>query len=231
MLTVMVAAWLAALASAVPVAAAAPALASPPADVVGWRAARWGMTEAELEKAFGARLKRLAAPLHYGGAYARDMLPGVKIAGEHFTAFFQMNARSHRLQQVLLEHDRRRITPAGYLRLVDALEARYGEGQICVPASAGGASKIVELVWRFPTTTVHASMIDLQSPNLLYEDPNTDLDVLQPSYERRRIVRRFLPRRIVVRLHPSGRKDLISEGRCFERKPARPGPKQNGPGR
>lgn len=218
-----------ALVLAVIVATAVPIAAARPADVAGWEAARWGMTEAELQTAFGARLKRLAAPLRYGGAYARDMLPGVEIAGERFTAFFQMNAGSHRLQQVLLEHDRRRITPAGYLRLVDALEARYGEGQICVPAAARGGSKIVELVWRFPTTTVHASMIDLQSPNLLYEDPNTDRDVLQPSYERRRIVRRFLPRRIVVRLHPSGRKDLMSKGRCFEREPARPGPARRGP--
>ena len=96
--------------------------------------------------------------------------------------------------------------------LLAALEARYGPAETltAVPRT-GGAPLRLSLVWRFPTTTIRASFLDFRTTSVLYESPNIDIDPLIPYLDRRRIVRRFLPRRILVRFHPSDRDDLSGE--------------------
>ena len=184
-------------------------------DLLGWRAARWGMSEADLEAAFGERLTRLPGRWQYGGAHAERALFDVRLGDLDFTAYFQMNDTTGRLQQVLLERRGPDAGPDGFRHLVAALEERYGPpAAACSLAGSPAVPLRARALWRFATTTIQAGIFDFNSTNLLYDDPNSDIDPLQPAFERRRINRRTLPRRIVLRFHPSARGDLISARRC-----------------
>jgi hypothetical protein len=193
--------------------AAAEAMAAP-ADVDGWRQARWDMTQAELEDAFGKTLDRLPGRWEYGSAHAEYALFDVELGGERFTAYFQMNERDDRLQQVLLQAPRA-ATDLAYRSVLAALKRRYGEpDETCAVSKAGGGPLWIESTWHFPTTTVHLTLLDFYTTAMVFEDPNTDIDPLTPYIEERRNNPRFLPRRIVVRFHASGRADLMSQRDC-----------------
>jgi len=186
-----------------------------PADVEGWRAARWGMDEAALEDAFGEDLARLPGRWRFGGAYADRALFDVPFAGRDFTAYFQMNEETGRLQQVLLERRKRTGLGPSYLSVIDRLELLYGPPEtLCSVNPPGRSPTVVQASWRFPTTAIHASLLDFVTTAIAYEDMNRDCDVLEPRLDRRQVVRRFLPRRVLVRFHPAGRADLWPRPPC-----------------
>ena len=189
--------------------------AAAPADLAGWGAARWDMTTAELEAAFGARLVTLPGRWIYGGAYAERAILETRVGGLAFTVYFQMNEETGRLQQVLLERRQQNAGPGSFQILEEALEADYGpasEACLLSPKDPVG----LELLWRFSTTTVHATFLDFFSTSILYFDPSLDIDPLRPSSEERIVRRRTLPRRITLRFHPSDREDLMSKRRrCY----------------
>ncbi len=204
-----------ALAATVWLLAPQPAAAAPD-DLDGWKAARWGMTTAEIEAAFGAQLTVLPGRWIYGGAYAERAILETRVGDLAFTAYFQMNDETDRLQQVLLERRQQdAANPAGLEALRRALEARYGlASQACLLSERDPTG--LELVWRFPTTTLHATFLDFFSTSVLYLNPNVDRDPLRPSRADRVIRRRTLPRRAVLRFHPSDRDDLLSpRNRCY----------------
>ncbi len=180
-----------------------------PRDLEGWQGARWGMTADELAGVFGPQLERLPGRWDFGGAYAERAILDVELGGLTFMAYFQMNKHSHQLQQVLLERRAVRATPAAYGAVLAALEAVYGapEGS-CVVPHPDGPPRRVTLRWRFPTTTVQITWLDFLTTAMLFEDPNVDRDPRVPYAETRRNNHRFLPRRILVRFHPSARADL-----------------------
>ncbi len=195
---------------------APPPILAAPADLAGWDAARWGMTTAEIEAAFGARLTTLPGRWIYGGAYAERAVLETRVGGLAFTAYFQMNAESGRLQQVLLERRQQdAANPAVLQALRKALEARFGPAsQACLLSERNPTG--LELVWRFPTTTLHATFLDFFSTSVLYVNPNVDRDPLRPAFRDRAVRRRTLPRRATLRFHPSERDDLLSRrARCF----------------
>ncbi len=186
-----------------------------PADVTGWRTARWGMTEGELVTSFGGELRRLPGRWQYGGAYATYGLFNHAFAGQEFTVFFQMNEQSHRLQQVLLEGGRRKASPASFTAVTSALARKFGppSGR-CSSLRADGVPAATRLWWRFPTTMLHAVFFDDYTGAIVFENPNVDIDPLTPYRETRRNNPRFLPRRILIRLHPSDRADLRGKPPC-----------------
>ena len=182
-----------------------------PADVEGWRAARWGMTAADLERAFGASLARLPGRWIYGGAYATRALDDVRIGQQRFRAIFQMNANSDRLQQVLLEPLHRLGQEALFGATLAEMRETYGPaGGSCAVPRAGGGPLSVERWWRFQTTTVHLTFLDYFTREMAFENPNVDRDPLIPYVATRRNNPRFLPRRTLVRFHPTGRTELMS---------------------
>lgn len=186
-----------------------------PEDVPGWEAARWGMTDADLAAAFGDRLKRLPGRWDYGGAYADRALFDVTLGGVAFNAFFQMNDRTGRLQQVLLQRRGRVALAQAYRDVVAALEAAYGApDDTCVTPRSSGSPKIAELTWSFPTTTVHATFLDFFTTGVLFENPRTWADPLADHLRNRLIDPNALPRRVLVRFHDSARTDLLSNAPC-----------------
>ena len=198
------------LAFALSLAPIVPAAPGARAAVPDWPTLQWDMTEAELEQALGEALTVLPGRWVYGGAYADRAVFEVDLEGLLFTAYFQMNDRSDRLQQILLE--RRggvEATPRAFEETLARLEARYGApAERCITARPDGTIMAADLVWRVAGSTVHASFLDFRTTGVLYYDPNVDLDPLVPSFETRRITRRSLPRRITVRTHSSDRPDL-----------------------
>lgn len=187
--------------------AAVPAMALD--DLAGWRDTRWGMTESELESALGEGATRLPGRWLYGGAYADLAVRDVEIAGLSFTAYLQMNAETNRLQQVLLERRRTGALPAAFEQLADSLMASLGSPSAdCAQAKTGGQPLDYELTWRFPTTTVHAKFLDFSTTAVFSRDPEAELDPLVIERKVRRNLRRFLPRRILIRYHDAARRDL-----------------------
>ncbi|NIA68377.1 hypothetical protein HBA54_07210 [Pelagibius litoralis] len=180
-----------------------------PADLAGWGAARWGMTGPELEEALGDAVAALPGRWLYGGAYAELGLPDVEIGGLAFTGYLQMDAKTDRLRQVLLERRRVGATPAAFERLVEALEVTYGKPSlVCSQAKRGGAPLDYEMIWRFATTTLHAKFLDFSTTAAFGRDPQAGIDPLTPEREVRRNLRRFMPRRILLRFHDSRESDL-----------------------
>ena len=181
------------------------------AEVDGWRAARWGMTEAELEDVFGASLARLPGRWVYGGAYATRALEDVEVGGQRFRAIFQMNAEHGTLQQVLLEPMRRTGQEALFRSTLAELRETYGPPSAsCAVPRAGGGPLSLELWWRQRTTTVHLTFFDFYTREIVFENPNVDRDPLTPYFKTRRNNPRFLPRRTLLRFHPTARADLMS---------------------
>lgn len=188
-----------------------------PADLPGWRGLRWDMTAAQIDAALDPPPSHLPAPWDFGSAYADRALFGQEVAGLGFNVFLQMNRKTDRLQQVLLE--RRQPTPRKAFRaLIDRLEQDYGKATVnCQLRNSEGQPMLTELIWRFPTTTVHATMMDFRTSGIFTDDPNSDRDPLQPQYERDRNLTAFLPRRILIRFHASDRRDLMAQKGCVKR--------------
>lgn len=179
---------------------AAPALALE--DLPGWGATRWGMTAEELRRALGPRVTDLPGRWLYGGAYAELAVEEVEIGGLTFTAYLQMNDQTDRLQQVLLERRRVGAVPAAFEQVIDALTSRYGPpAGDCAQAKTGGQPLDYEVTWRFPATTLHAKFLDFSTTAVFSRDPEAELDPLVIERKVRRNLRRFLPRRILLRFH------------------------------
>jgi hypothetical protein len=182
------------------VAAAGPAAARD--DLAGWEALRWGMTAAEIREALGDRVAALPGRWLYGGAYAELAVEDVEIGGLAFTAYLQMNAESHRLQQVLLERRRTGALPAAFEAALAELTRILGPPSTdCAQAKSGGQPLDYEVTWRFPTTTVHAKFLDFSTTSVFTRDPEAEIDPLVIERKVRRNIRRFMPRRILVRYH------------------------------
>lgn len=181
-----------------------------PTDVEGWQSARWGMTQDELVSAVPAEITVLPGRWEYGRSYADHAVMDAQVGGLAFDAFFQMNKKTDRLEQVLLERRRAGATPAAFGELLAALTDEYGQpSETCRQAKQGGEPQRHELIWRFPTTTVHASFLDFSSMEVLDRDPRppsvplaeTVEERLRDFLDERRITHRFVPRRIIIRLH------------------------------
>ena len=199
------------------------------ASIPGWPEVRFGMTEDELEQALGDALTVLPGRWIYGGAYAERAVFDVDLEGLLFTAYFQMNDQTDRLQQILLERRNIGATPRAFEEALALLERHYGEPtERCLTVRPDGTVMSADLMWRFPRAVIHAGFLNFQTTGVLYYDPNVDLDPMVPSFETRRINRRSLPRRITIRIHPRERTDLEWPEGCPKLRrlapPADPGP-------
>jgi hypothetical protein len=178
-------------------------------DVPGWGETRWGMTGEAIESVLGDRVTQLPGRWIYGGAYAELAVEDVVIGDLTFTAYLQMNAQSDRLQQVLLERRRVGALPSAFEETLAVLEARYGPPAAdCAQDKSGGRPLAYRITWRFPSTTIHATFLDFSTTAVFSRDPEAELDPLVIERKVRRNLRRFMPRRILLRFHDAARDDL-----------------------
>jgi len=187
--------------------AASPAMALD--DLPGWQDLRWGMTAAEIRDALGDRVTALPGRWLYGNAYADLAVEDVKIGDLAFTAYLQMGTASDRLQQVLLERRRTGAVPAAFEAALAELTRQLGPpADDCAQAKSGGAPLDYQITWRFPSTTVHAKFLDFSTTAVFSRDPEAEIDPLVIERKVRRNIRRFMPRRILIRFHDSAQRQL-----------------------
>lgn len=130
-------------------------------DVPGWEGARWGMSEAELLRAFHSRLKKLPKREEFFASYAAYVLPEFKLEGESFTVYFQMDKSTDELSQVLVRlNETMALTPREKLfnRLAASLSREYGKPSEQKDERFSFRRKYkgiqLERTWKFPTTSV-----------------------------------------------------------------------------
>jgi len=195
-----------------------------PADVDGWEATRWGMGQDAALRILGDAARDLDPPLAFGGGPARLFVGEATLGGVTLPAYLQMHPETGGLRQVLMELRPPRVTPRALADLGRYLTDRYGDpDDACDAPRAAGAPRTVDWTWRFPTTTIHLVYLDFNTPSIAYEDPNVDRDPLTPYVETRRNNPRFLPRRVLVRLHATSDADLAPRRSCAARDVPMPG--------
>lgn len=153
------------LAAAAPLAAPLSARA---ADLSGWDATRWGMSSAEIARLYGARTVRLPGRVEFDGFYSDVALRRADLGGNGFIVYFQMDDRTGRLAQVLLERLKQYATAAAWDESIAALTQTLGPPTaVCDRAGKpfAGAPGVLERVWVMPTTTVRASFLAFSAAN------------------------------------------------------------------
>ena len=86
-------------------------LAAQAADIPGWDRTRWGMTSPEIARLYRGRAVTLSGRIDFNRLYTDVALRKEPFAGHDFTVYFQMDDKTHRLSQVLLERRRQYATP------------------------------------------------------------------------------------------------------------------------
>jgi hypothetical protein len=174
------------------------------ADLATLSAVRWGMDADELDRALGSADSRLPGRWDFGRYYADMSVEDVEVAGLPFRAFLQMDRKSGKLAQILLERRGQQATPMVFEDIANALIGQFGQpdedrrdDNAAVPAS-------VRLVWRLPDMTINASFFDFRTSAIFSEDPNVEPNPLVPFSERQRNNPRTLPRRALIRFNPPG---------------------------
>ena len=64
-------------------------------DVSGWQGAKWGMSNEDIVRVFGARLKKLSKSEEFLGMHVDYVIPNFQLESEDFTVYFQIS-ESHR---------------------------------------------------------------------------------------------------------------------------------------
>jgi len=137
---------------------------SQPKDVLGWQDARWGMSDSDIAATFGIKLQKQRETTLYGyNGTLSYILPGIKLNGQEFSAYFQMAAATDTLKGVYVVLDQRRSQVPRedvFNALESSLTLKYGpphrkkdERPTKTPIEFVSLSR----TWKFPTTTVGLS--------------------------------------------------------------------------
>jgi hypothetical protein len=145
---------------------AATVAAEPVTDLSGWRQARWGMSEAELKAAFPKELVTPASALAFDDLVVREVIPRVSVSGRPFIVYFQLDAKTQRLEQVLLTYRGKRPTHGDYAAIAKDLVDELGPSDTTTDRFYQSVPGFrIDRRWRRPTTTV---ALHFQQPNFDY---------------------------------------------------------------
>jgi hypothetical protein len=160
-------------------------------------------------------LRALEPALNFGPMLAEFVDSGADWLGVPGILYFQIDPDSGRLRQLLFEWRDARVSNGRAAEMLTRLEARLGPPELsCFVAVAREAPRRISALWRGTSVVLRVSMFDHRSADIAYFDPNTDSDPRRPSFERRRITRRSLPRRLVARVHDIDDSDLKPRLEC-----------------
>ncbi|MFZ5792335.1 MAG: hypothetical protein ACOY3L_16710 [Pseudomonadota bacterium] len=173
------------------------------------------MSGREIGALYGARIERLEPPIEYGKAYADRVMRDVDLAGFAYRALFQLDVKTRRLVQVLLERRRLPNAPAAHEAALAALTQAYGPPTlVCDSPRTGAAASAIqrERVWRLPTTSIHLVYLDIGGGEMQEDWRMLPPDPLVPELERRLRGAGAYPKSLLVRFHPSDRRELFTPG-------------------
>ncbi|BBK34505.1 hypothetical protein EDC65_3006 [Stella humosa] len=176
--------------------------------VPGWDGLRWGMTQAEIDRIHGQRLRRPAKPIRYHQSRVEAALPGVRLGGMPFVASFVLG-QDGRLQQILVERRTGAVTGQLFAAVVTELVGQLGRPDL--ECFDGGDPRGGSLVWTGRATTIHAQLFGYSSEALRV---NPSREIRRPYYVPREEYRGMPTRpRILLRYHPTARNDLFGRHR------------------
>ncbi|BBK45112.1 hypothetical protein STVA_51320 [Allostella vacuolata] len=169
----------------------------------GWDKVRWGMTQSDIDRIYGRRLRRPERPIRYHEARVEAALADIRLGGRPFVASFVLGLDG-RLQQVLVERRTGVVDGQLFADVVNGLVGQLGPPtRQCFDA---GDPRGGSLVWDGPVTTVHAQLFGY-SADALRVNPSREIE--RPFYVPREEYRGMPTRpRILVRYHPTARRDL-----------------------
>lgn len=173
------------------------------------------MSGPQLDQLYGVRIERLARPIEYGNGYADRVLRKVDVAGFAYRALFQLDEKTRRLTQVLLERRRLPSAPAAYAAALAAFSQAYGPPTlVCDSPMTGAAASAIqrERVWRLPSTAIHLVYLDIGGGEMHEDWRLLPPDPLVPEIERRLRGAGAYPKSLLIRFHPSDRRDLFLPG-------------------
>ncbi len=130
-------------------------------DVLGWQDTRWGMSNEDIERVFGSKLKKLPKPEKFLAWHADCVIPEFELEGEKFTVFFQIDNATNKLSQILIRLDEQKSRiprEVIFNRLESMLVREYGP---LMDRGEDRRSSVIDFScvelsrkWRFPTTTI-----------------------------------------------------------------------------
>jgi hypothetical protein len=134
---------------------------SQPKDVLGWQDARWGMSEKDIVRVFGSKLRKLPKRKAFLKWHVDYVIPEFELENNIYTLFFQMDDDTNKLAQVLirLNEQESRIPREQTFNSLESLLAReYGapsdkrDDRYSFLVKFHGID--LNRTWKFPTTTV-----------------------------------------------------------------------------
>lgn len=111
---------------------------------------QWHESSDALKRHFGKSAIALAPPIEFGDAYVDVALRGVKLGGDDYVVYFEMDKASHGLKRVLYERPRHATTQKAFDTAVRTLTAEWGKPQRCTAkARPGNGYQAMEAdLWR-----------------------------------------------------------------------------------
>lgn len=163
-------------------------------------------------------LRPLVPALSFGPVQAEFIDTSIERLGAPGILYLQVDPASGMLRQLLFEWRDARVPRGRAAEMLARLEAYLGPPEMsCVAMLAGQPPRRVSARWRGAEVMLRVALFDHRSSGIAYFDPNTDSDPRRPSFERRRITRRSLPRRLVARIHGIDDLDLRPRQECPDR--------------
>jgi hypothetical protein len=162
-------------------------------------------------------LRHLDPPLSFGPVQAEFIDARIQRLGAPGTLYLQVDPSNGRLRQALFEWRDARVSRGRAAAMLARLEVHLGApDHVCFTSVKGQPSHQVSAHWKGPTVVLRVSMLDHRADGIAYFDPNTVSDPRRPSFERRRVTRRSLPRRLLARIHAVDDRDLEPRQNCPE---------------
>ncbi len=148
----------AAAAVLLPAAALTQAPASEVQDLDGWRAAKWGMTEAEALAAFPGEAERLAKPERLGEGTATVGIPAYKIQSKEFAVVFGFDEKGglHLVRITLTDNIAPGVLHSGSFDLLETLlTEKYGKPTSSKDEQVTPSMSSRTRMWRLPRTVIN----------------------------------------------------------------------------
>lgn len=130
-------------------------------DVAGWEQFRWGMSNEDIVRVAGPRLKKLPKSEVFLGMHVDYVIPQFQLEGENFTIYFQIDNATNKLSQILirLNQQKSRLPREEIFNSLESFLARqYGKpmDKRDDRRSSSIDFSFVDLtrIWKFPTTTI-----------------------------------------------------------------------------
>ena len=130
-------------------------------DVLGWRDARWGMTNEQVALAFAGQVVKSDSAADSGSQYTLYTIPKYLIEDVVYNVQFRMDKTSHGLNEVILmsgDPKAHLIYKVQFEAAERLLTQRYGPATFAKDDHGDDGFMTLARMWAFPTTTIELTL-------------------------------------------------------------------------